>query len=198
VGESFCRARSGTIEAKPPAACEPPRQASDLGGSQNSLGIWPIWVVGLGAGIALGACGAAAHAPMRAPAVTVTTLTVLAHQMATGADDSNVTVGDAVLTTQQAASTATSGSHVNANQPAYLIQLQGHFTALDASVPSGAKLPTGTYVIFVVDASSGTMTEWVSVTGKPTSSRWGPSSRCPCELATGPPARCALSRSYGV
>ena len=110
--------------------------------------------------MALGACGPAANAPTQAPAVTVTMLTVLAHQMATGADDSNVTVGDAVLTTQQAASTATSGSHVNANQPSYLVQLQGHFTALDASVPSGAKLSTGTCLIFVVDASSGTMTEW--------------------------------------
>jgi hypothetical protein len=110
--------------------------------------------------MALGACGPAANAPTQAPAVTVTMLTVLAHQMATGADDSNVTVGDALLRTRQAASTATSGSHVNANQPSYLVQLQGHFTALDASVPSGAKLSTGTCLIFVVDASSGTMTEW--------------------------------------
>jgi hypothetical protein len=49
---------------------------------------------------------------------------------------------------------------VNTNQPAYLVQLHGHFTALDASVPSGAKLPTGTYLIFVVDTSSGSVTEW--------------------------------------
>jgi hypothetical protein len=98
--------------------------------------------------------------PTPSAAVTVTTLTALAQKMAAGADDSNVTVGDAVLTTQQAAATATSGSLVNTNQPAYLVQLQGHFTALDASVPSGAKLPTGTYLIFVVDASDGSVTEW--------------------------------------
>lgn len=127
---------------------------------RTHLGIWPFWVVALSAGIGLGACGATAQTPTQTGAVSVTTLTVLAHQMAAGADDSKVTVGDAVLTTQQAASTATSGSLVNANQPAYLVQLQGHFTALDASVPSGAKLPTGTYLIFVVDASSGSMTEW--------------------------------------
>ncbi len=80
--------------------------------------------------------------------------------MAGGADNSNVTVGDAVLTTRQVAVTATSGSLVNTNQPAYLVQLQGHFTALDASVPSGAKLPTGTYLIFIVDAAGGSVTDW--------------------------------------
>jgi len=80
--------------------------------------------------------------------------------MAAGADDSSVTVGDAVLTTRQAAVTATSGDVVNTNQPAYLVQLQGHFTALGASVPPGAKLPTGTYLMFIVDASSGLVSDW--------------------------------------
>jgi hypothetical protein len=144
---------------------------------RTHLGVWPFWVVALSSGITLGACGAAGHAPVRiatgatpgtslsisptpSAAVTVTTLTALAQKMAAGADDSNVTVGDAVLTTQQAAATATSGSLVNTNQAAYLVQVQGHFTALDASVPSGAKLPTGTYLIFVVDASDGSVTEW--------------------------------------
>jgi len=118
--------------------------------------------VALSTAITLGACGAETQTPNQdsAVTVTVTTLTALAHQMAAGADDSNVTVGDAVLTTLDAASTATSGSTVDSNQSAYLVQLQGHFTALDASVPSGAKLPTGTYLIFVVDASSGLITEW--------------------------------------
>jgi hypothetical protein len=144
---------------------------------RTHLGVWPLWVVALSAGITLGACGAAGQAPVRiatgasprislsisptpSAAVTVTTLTVLAQEMASGADDPNVTGGDAVLTTRQAAVTATSGSLVNTNQPAYLVQLQGNFTALDASVPSGAKLPTGTYLIFIVDASSGSVIDW--------------------------------------
>ena len=127
---------------------------------RTHLGVWTCWVVALSAGTTLGACGAGTQTANQDSAVTVTPLTALAHQMAAGADDPHVTVGDAVLTTQQAASTATSGSLVNANQPAYLVQLQGHFTALDASVPSGAKLPTGTYLIFVVNSSSGLVTEW--------------------------------------
>jgi hypothetical protein len=56
--------------------------------------------------------------------------------------------------------TAASGSAVNTNEPAYLVQLHGHFTALDASVPSRAKLPTGSYLTFIVDASDGSVTDW--------------------------------------
>jgi hypothetical protein len=144
---------------------------------RTHLGVWVFRLVALSAGITLGACGAAGetpitiatgappgtssgHSPTPAAAVTVRTLTVLAQKIAVGADDSNVTVGDTVLTTRQAAVTATSGSRVNTNQPAYLVQLQGHFTALDASVPPGAKLPTGIYLIFIVDASGGSVTDW--------------------------------------
>ena len=140
------------------------------------LGFWAFRVVALGAGMALGACGAAGqtsvqtagatpgtsstYSPTPGSAVTITTLTVLARHMAAGADDSNVTAGDAVLTTQQAAATATSGDLVNSDEPSYLVQLQGNFTALGASVPSGAKLPTGTFLTFTVDASSGAVTGW--------------------------------------
>jgi hypothetical protein len=79
--------------------------------------------------------------------------------MAAGADDSSVTVGEAVLTTRQAAVTATSGDLVNSDEPSYLVQLQGNFTALGASVPPGAKLPTGTFLTFIV-ASTGRVTVW--------------------------------------
>ncbi len=74
--------------------------------------------------------------------------------------NSSVTVGYAVLTTRQAAVTAASGDLVNSNEPSYLVQLQGHFTALDASVPPGAKLPTGTFLTFIVNDSSGSVTDW--------------------------------------
>lgn len=143
----------------------------------TQLGMWPVWVVALSPGITLGACGAAGQTPVRiatgaAPgtslrdsptpsaAVTVTTLTALAQALAAGADDSNVSVGDAVRTTHPAASTATSGAPVDTSHPASLVQLQGHCTALDTAVPSGAKPPTGTDVIFVVDAASGALTDW--------------------------------------
>jgi hypothetical protein len=127
----------------------------------------------LGAGITLGACGVVTQMSVHnatgatpgtsstsVSSVTVARLTVLARSMAAGADDSSVTVGDAVSTTRQAAVTAMSGDLVNSDQPAYLVQLQGHFTALDASVPSGAKLPTGTILTFIVDASSDRVTDW--------------------------------------
>ncbi len=141
------------------------------------LGFWAFWVAALGAGVTLGACGAAGqtsvptatgatpgtsstHSPAPASSITVTTLTVLARTMAAGADDPSVTLGEAVLTTRQAAVTATSGDLVNSNEPSYLVQLQGNFTALGASVPPGAKLPTGTFLTFIVDASTGHVTVW--------------------------------------
>jgi hypothetical protein len=49
---------------------------------------------------------------------------------------------------------------VNTNQPVYLVQLQGYFSARDASVPPGGKAPTGTYLIIIVDASDGSVTDW--------------------------------------
>ena len=49
---------------------------------------------------------------------------------------------------------------MNTNQSAYLVQLQGNFTALDASVPPGQSLPTGTYLNFSVDADGGLVTDW--------------------------------------
>jgi hypothetical protein len=120
------------------------------------LGKWRFWVVAVSAGITLGACGAA----NAAASVIVTRLTALAQQMAVGADDANVTDGNAVLTTRQAAITAASGDVVNTDQRAYLVQVQGHFTGLDASVPSGSQLPTGTYLTFVFDPSDGRVTDW--------------------------------------
>ena len=143
----------------------------------NRLGVWAFWAVALSASVTLGACGAAVQTPVHnaaavspgasstsspspASGVTVTALTMLARTMAASADDSSVNVGYAVLTTRQAAVTAASGDLVNSNESSYLVQLQGHFTALDASVPSGAKLPTGTFLTFIVDTSSGAVTEW--------------------------------------
>jgi hypothetical protein len=129
----------------------------------NHRRIWSFWVVALIAGFTLGACGAAPAGLASSHTSTdaaVTSLQVLAQKMAAGADDPNVTAGEAVLTTRQAAVTATSGDLVNTNEPAYLVQLQGQFTALDASVPPGQSLPTGTYLNFIVDATGGSVTDW--------------------------------------
>jgi hypothetical protein len=117
----------------------------------------------LTAGFAGAACGAAPPgiaSTHSSTAAAVTSLTVLAEKMAADADDPNVTAGEAVLTTRQAAVTATSGDTVNTNQPVYLVQLQGQLTALDPSVPPGQSLPTGTYLDFIVDASGGSVTDW--------------------------------------
>jgi hypothetical protein len=129
----------------------------------NNLRRWSFWIAVLTADVTAAACGAAPSGVASTHSSTdpaVTSLTVLAQKMAADADDPNVTAGDAVLTTRQAAVTATSGDLVNTNQPAYLVQLQGQFTALDASVPPGQSQPTGTYLNFIVDASGGSVTDW--------------------------------------
>ncbi len=64
-------------------------------------------------------------------------------QSAKSDGDPGVRFADAVLTTRQAAVTLTSGSLVNSNEAVYLVQLVGHFTLTDVSIPPNGKAPTG-------------------------------------------------------
>jgi hypothetical protein len=141
---------------------------------------WGIRVVALSAGLTLAACGAAGLAgtangtgtsvspsasasPVTSPSVsptppgdvTVAMLTRMAEQSAKSDGDPGVRVADAVLTTRQAAVTLTSGSLVNSNEAVYLVQLVGHFTLTDVSIPPNGKAPTGTALSFDVDVSDG-------------------------------------------
>jgi hypothetical protein len=80
--------------------------------------------------------------------------------MAANAGATSVTLSQAVLTTRQQANTIASGAGVNSDQAVYLVQDQGHFTALNASVPQGQGSPVGHYLTFTVDASSGAVLDW--------------------------------------
>jgi hypothetical protein len=42
----------------------------------------------------------------------------------------------------------------------YLITMKGRFTGSDASVPAGARLPTGTYLSIVINARTFMITDW--------------------------------------
>jgi hypothetical protein len=55
-----------------------------------------------------------------------------------------------VASRRQEAVRVTSGDWVNSDQPVYVVEITGHFTARDVSVPVGAKSPTGTVATFVI------------------------------------------------
>ena len=119
-------------------------------------------LVALGVTIALGGWVAGSTGSEGPPGlVTAGALEVMAENAAASADDPGVTSAEAVLTTAQRAVRASSGDYDNTpDVPAFLVQIHGTFTGLDASVPSGAQLPTGTYLTFIVDASDGTPVSW--------------------------------------
>jgi hypothetical protein len=119
-------------------------------------------LVALGVTIALGGWVAGNTGSEGTPGqFTVGTLQAMARNAAANADDPGATSAEAVLTTASAAITESSGDYDNTpDVPAFLVQIHGKFVALDASVPSGAGLPTGTYLTFIVDASDGVQVSW--------------------------------------
>jgi polyisoprenoid-binding protein YceI len=94
------------------------------------------------------------------PAAALTSLTALAKSSAASDGDPSVTSANAVLTTRQDAVRVMSGDVVTTNDPVYLLQVKGHFTAFNASVPSGAALPKGSYLSLVVNVSNGQVDDW--------------------------------------
>jgi hypothetical protein len=83
----------------------------------------------------------------------------MAEQAAISAGDPGVGVADAVLTTRQAAVTLTSGSLINSNEAVYLVQLLGHFTLTNVSIPQNGTAPTGIALSFDVDVSDGNVVD---------------------------------------
>jgi hypothetical protein len=70
---------------------------------------------------------------------------------------------DAVTTTHgKALESATPGDTepLGNRTTVYLITMKGHFTGYGASVPAGARLPTGTYLSIVVNARTFMVTDW--------------------------------------
>jgi hypothetical protein len=83
----------------------------------------------------------------------------MAEQAAISAGDPGVRLADAVLTTRQAAVTLTSGSLINSNEAVYLVQLLGHFTLTNVSIPQNGTAPTGIALSFDVDVSDGNVVD---------------------------------------
>jgi hypothetical protein len=76
----------------------------------------------------------------------------------------------AVVTTHaRALESATPGDTVpnSTHTVVYLITIKGHFVGYGASVPPGAKLPTGTYLSVVVDAKTYQILDWGLSPGAP-------------------------------
>ena len=88
------------------------------------------------------------------PASAIDRLTALSIELASESDDSAPKAAWAVFTARQDADLLASGAYVNSNQPVYLVQIQGQFTALDASRPAGQQTPTGRFLTYVVDAAT--------------------------------------------
>ena len=108
--------------------------------------------------LAAAGCGAArAPAGPRVPASAIGRLTAMAHHAAILNGDAAPAWITAVLTTRAMALTsATPGDHVpgSAHVKVFLITMRGHFTAEEASMPPGAKAPTGRYLSLVIDAKT--------------------------------------------
>jgi hypothetical protein len=93
----------------------------------------------------------------QAPAAAIGRLTAMAHRAATINGDPNPVWITAVVTTRaKALTSATPGDYVpgSARVRVFLITMRGHFTARDASRPSGAKAPTGRYLSLVTGAKT--------------------------------------------
>jgi hypothetical protein len=89
------------------------------------------------------------------PASAVPRLRAIAKRFAKLNGGHALTQATAVLTTHRKALTsATPGDFVpgSGGVPVYLVTMQGHFVAYDASVPPGAAAPAGRYASLVLDA----------------------------------------------
>jgi hypothetical protein len=80
-------------------------------------------------------------------------LAAVALQAATGAGDGGVNSADAVLTTRHQAE-ALLGAGIVSNERVYLVEIQGQFTLLDASLRPGAPPPQGDYLTFTFDPTT--------------------------------------------
>jgi hypothetical protein len=106
-------------------------------------------------GAALAGCATSAADGRAVPASAVPRLTVMAERAAKINGDASPVWVTAVLTTHaRALTSATPGDFVPGADgvPVYLVTMYGNFTAYAASIPPGAKAPTGRYVSIVVDA----------------------------------------------
>jgi hypothetical protein len=85
-------------------------------------------------------------------------LTAIAQRAARANGDRHPRGIEFVATTRHQAQ-ALLGEGIPQRNPSYLIQLHGHFTGYNASVPPGRKLPTGGVMTLTVNAANGAVTD---------------------------------------
>lgn len=91
------------------------------------------------------------------PASAIPRLTAMADRAARAQGDQAPEWASAVVTTHEKALTsATPGDFVPGSEHTvvYLVTMKGHFTAYSFPRPHGARLPTGTYSSFVINAET--------------------------------------------
>jgi hypothetical protein len=109
------------------------------------------------AAVLAGCADPPAAAAAAVPASAIGRLTAIARRAATLNGDPAPAWITAVMTTRaKALTSATPGDYVpgSARTAVFLITMRGHFTAVNATGPPGAKAPTGRYLSLVVDAKT--------------------------------------------
>jgi hypothetical protein len=135
-----------------------------------------VGVAAAGLGVYAGFAGQPAQAGnasvpgLAVSASAATRLDGIARGFATANGDSRPAWINAVITTHaRALASATPGDSeaAGAKSDVYLITMQGHFTGRMASVPPGAKLPTGSYISIVINARTFMIMDWGLSPGAP-------------------------------
>jgi hypothetical protein len=127
--------------------CSPRRWLAKL--ASAALAVSLLAVTGCG--------GDAAGFGARVPESVIARLTVIARRAAAVNGDGHPEWITAVMTTRaKALTSATPGDYVpgSARVRVFLITMCGHFTAINAPGPSGAKAPAGRYVSLVINAET--------------------------------------------
>jgi hypothetical protein len=135
-----------------------------------------VGVAAVGLGIYAGFAGQPAQAGnasvpgLAVSASAATRLDGIARGFAKANGDSRPAWINAVITTHgRALTSATPGDSeaAGAKSDVYLITMRGHFTGRMASVPPGAKLPTGSYISIVINARTFMIMDWGLSPGAP-------------------------------
>lgn len=147
----------------------------------RSRTIWRLLGIALAAGMGAvaGVAVSAAARPSaghgaRKPHLSARRILRIAERAASAAGDPRPSLIQHSEGTRRAANRVDSGEIVPGRQWSYLIAMRGHFVFRDASPPSGARMPTGSVLTLVVDASTGSVTDLGLSNRYPDLARLGP------------------------
>lgn len=122
------------------------------------------------------------HAPLKVlafrpgprPSLSEQRILALAERAASNSGDPRPTLIQHAAGTRFSAVRISSGDLVFEWDWSYLIAIRGHFTATGASIPPGAKPPTGSVITLVVDARTGLVTDFGISNRYPPLAKLGP------------------------